>query len=120
MNVSNIYVTGILSPIKRKSLPEIAKVVGINSSQSLHHFIANSPWSVEELGRRRLRLTLEALKDQKITVVIDETGDRKKRCVRGATTVRSPADFESAKERAPRREQKLIMYLDKIWEVSEK
>ncbi len=78
MNVSNIYVTGILSPIKRKSLPEIAKVVGINSSQSLHHFIANSPWSVEELERRRLRLTLKALKDQKITVVIDETGDRKK------------------------------------------
>ena len=34
---------GIISPIKRKSLPEIAKVVGINSSQSLHHFIANSP-----------------------------------------------------------------------------
>ena len=68
---------GIVSPIKRKSLPEIAKVVGINSSQSLHHFIANSPWSLEELERIRLRLTLEALKDQKITVVIDETGGRK-------------------------------------------
>ena len=87
MNVSNIYVTGIVSPIKRKSLPEIAKVIGISSPQSLHHFIANSPWSVEKLERRRLRLTLEALKDHKITVVIDETGDRKKRCVRGATTV---------------------------------
>jgi len=94
-------VTGIVSPIKRKSLPEIAKVIGISSPQSLHHFIANSPWSVEKLERRRLRLTLEALKDHKITVVIDETGDRKKRC--------DPADFESAKERAPRREQKLIM-----------
>ena len=34
---------GIVSPIKRKSLPEIAKVVGINSYQSLHHFLANSP-----------------------------------------------------------------------------
>ena len=32
---------GIISPIKRKSLPEIAKVVGINSSQSLHHFLAS-------------------------------------------------------------------------------
>lgn len=69
---------GIISPIKRKSLPEIAKVVGIFSSQSLHHFIANSPWSVEELKARRLTLTLEALKGKKITVVIDETGDRKK------------------------------------------
>jgi SRSO17 transposase len=32
---------GIIAPIKKKSLPEIAKVVGINSAQSLHHFIAN-------------------------------------------------------------------------------
>jgi SRSO17 transposase len=32
---------GIVSSIKRKSLPEIAKVVGINSSQSLHHFLAS-------------------------------------------------------------------------------
>ena len=69
---------GIVSSIKRKSLPEIAKVVGINSSQSLHHFLANSPWSVTELKQRRLTLTLKALKEQKITVVIDETGDRKK------------------------------------------
>ena len=69
---------GIISPIKRKSLPEIAKVVGISSPQSLHHFIANSPWSVEELKKRRLNLTLKALNEEKITVVIDETGDRKK------------------------------------------
>ena len=61
MNVSNIYVTGIISPIKRKSLPEIAQVVGINSPQSLHHFIANSPWSVEELKKRRLSSTKKAL-----------------------------------------------------------
>ena len=69
---------GIISPIKRKSLPEIAKVVGISSPQSLHHFLANSPWSVEELKERRLTLTLEALKEEKIIVVVDETGDRKK------------------------------------------
>jgi len=29
---------GIIAPLKRKSLPEIARVVGINSAQSLHHF----------------------------------------------------------------------------------
>ena len=69
---------GIISTIKRKSLPEIAKIVGINSAQSLHHFIANSPWSVEELRQRRLTLTLRALNEQKITLIIDETGDRKK------------------------------------------
>ena len=69
---------GIISSIKRKSLPEIAKTVGIISAQSLHHFIANSPWSVDELKEKRLRKILKALKGQEITVVIDETGDRKK------------------------------------------
>ena len=66
---------GIISAIKRKSLPEISKVVGISSAQSLHHFIANSPWSVEELEERRLSLTLKALKEQKITVIIDENSN---------------------------------------------
>jgi SRSO17 transposase len=69
---------GIVSPIKRKSLPEIAKIVGIKSSQSLHHFLANSPWSVSQLKETRLRKTLAALKGKEIIVVIDETGDRKK------------------------------------------
>lgn len=68
---------GIISQIKRKSLPEIAKVVGISSPQSLHHFLANSPWSATKLTEKRLTLTLEALRNQKITVIIDETGDRK-------------------------------------------
>jgi SRSO17 transposase len=69
---------GILSPIKRKSLPEIAKVVGISSPQSLHHFLSNSPWSARELKERRLARTLKALKAKKIIVIIDETGDRRK------------------------------------------
>jgi len=69
---------GIISPIKRKSLPEIAKVVSINSAQSLHHFIANSDWSVEQLRSRRLARIKKALRGNAITVVIDETGDRKK------------------------------------------
>jgi SRSO17 transposase len=69
---------GIISEIKRKSLPEIAKIVGINSAQSLHHFIAKSPWSIIEMKQRRLSKTQKALKGKKIIVVIDETGDRKK------------------------------------------
>jgi SRSO17 transposase len=69
---------GIISPIKRKSLPEIAKITGINSAQSLHHFLAQSPWSVIEIRERRFSKTLLALKGKKIIVIIDETGDRKK------------------------------------------
>lgn len=69
---------GIISTLKRKSLPEIAKVVSINSAQSLHHFIANSDWAVDKLKNRRLNKLKKILNGQAITVVIDETGDRKK------------------------------------------
>ena len=70
--------SGIISAIRRKSLPEIAKVVSINSAQSLHHFIANSEWSVSELKSRRLAKIKKTLNGNAITIVIDETGDRKK------------------------------------------
>ncbi len=69
---------GIMSPIKRKSLPEIAKVVSIKSAQSLHHFLANSDWSVSKLKSQRLNKLKRELDGNAITVVIDETGDRKK------------------------------------------
>lgn len=62
------------------SLPEIAKIFRMKSPQSLHHFLANSSWSVNELDNRRLNQIKKILSGQKITVVIDETGagDRKK------------------------------------------
>ena len=69
---------GIISSLPRKSLPEIAKTVGMISAQSLHHFIANSPWSVDEIKSKRLSKILKALNGQAITVVIDAPGDRKK------------------------------------------
>lgn len=69
---------GIMAPIQRKSLPEIAKVVRMKSSQSLHHFLANSEWSVNKLRSRRLNKIKKALGGKAITVVVDETGDRKK------------------------------------------
>ena len=69
---------GIISEIKRKSLHEMAKVVGLKSAQSLHHFLSQSPWEVSELRKQRLSKILALLKENSLTVVIDETGDRKK------------------------------------------
>ena len=69
---------GIISTVSRKSLPEISRVTGINSAQSLHHFIASSPWSVERMREKRLEKTLKALQGKAIKVIIDETGDRRK------------------------------------------
>lgn len=69
---------GMISELKRKSLPAIAKVVGLDNAQPLHHFLSNSPWDVNGIRQRRIQLLLQALKGQSIIVCIDETGDKKK------------------------------------------
>jgi SRSO17 transposase len=69
---------GLISDLKRKSLPEIAKIVGLENHQNLHHFLTESPWSVAELRSTRLKLILQVLQERKITLIIDETGDPKK------------------------------------------
>lgn len=69
---------GMISEVPRKSLPAIAHAVGLTSDQGLHHCLTESPWSVVAVQKRRLALILQQLKGKAITLVIDETGDRKK------------------------------------------
>lgn len=69
---------GMVSEISRKSLPAIARAVGLPNDQVLHHCLTASPWSVACAQRRRLSLILQQLKGRSMTLVIDETGDRKK------------------------------------------
>jgi SRSO17 transposase len=45
---------------------------------SLHHFISQSPWQAEDLEKRRLKIILAILEEREISVIIDETGDKKK------------------------------------------
>jgi SRSO17 transposase len=68
---------GLISEVKRKTLPAIARAVGTNS-QALHHFLTNAPWSVTPFRERRLQVTKSALAGRSITVCVDDTGDRKK------------------------------------------
>ncbi|MEG4591149.1 transposase [Microcoleus sp. F8_C2] len=44
----------------------------------MHHFLSKSPGSAKQLRSQRLEYTLQKLKCQKIFVIIDETGERKK------------------------------------------
>lgn len=69
---------GMISPIKRKTLPEIARIVGLENEQSLHHFLTKSPWEEKELRKQRLSLILQRLQGKRIFLIIDETGDKKK------------------------------------------
>jgi hypothetical protein len=69
---------GLISDLKRKSLPEIAKIVGLEDAEGLDHFLTEAPWSVGELRNRRLKLILNLINGEEIMVIIDETGDKKK------------------------------------------
>ena len=69
---------GMISEIKRKSLPAIAKAVGLDNHQNLHHFLTESPWTVQQLRQKRLELILKVLHGRAIILLIDETGDCKK------------------------------------------
>lgn len=69
---------GLLADLPRKSLPAIAKAVAHTDAQSLHHFLAVSPWHTSTLRQRRLALLKQHIGDRPFTLCIDETGDRKK------------------------------------------
>jgi SRSO17 transposase len=69
---------GCISELKRKTLPEIGKIVGLDNQQGLHHFLTKSPWDIEQLRALRLELILQVLKGRPIILIIDETGDKKK------------------------------------------
>jgi len=60
----------MISELKRKSLPAIAKAVDWKP-QPLHHFLANSPWDVADVRRMRTVVTL-ALQEREIILCIDE------------------------------------------------
>jgi SRSO17 transposase len=72
----------MISDIKRKTLPAISRVVGLSNEQGLLHFLTESPWKLEQLRLARLSVILQVLAGREITLIIDETGDRKK----GSTT----------------------------------
>lgn len=69
---------GMISEIKRKSLPEIARVVGIKDGQSLHNFWRDTPWNVKAFREMRLWLIKVSIGEQPIKLCIDETGDEKR------------------------------------------
>jgi SRSO17 transposase len=63
----------MISELKHKTLPAIARAVGLENEQGLHHLLTKSPWSVTRLRQTRLKLILELLKGQALILLIDET-----------------------------------------------
>lgn len=69
---------GMTSEIKRKSLPAIARLCGIANEQGLLHFLTDAPWQTSALELERLNLINQVVCGRPLTLIIDETGDRKK------------------------------------------
>ncbi|SRR5579883_791100 len=69
---------GMLSPLARKTLPEIAKITGLKDGQSLHHFLRDAAWKIEQLRAIRVHLIRAQIGSRPISLCIDATGDVKK------------------------------------------
>jgi SRSO17 transposase len=69
---------GLISDIRRKTLPAIVRVLGLRNQQGLHRFPSHSPWQAEALRERHLSLILRLLHGRLITLIVEESGDQKK------------------------------------------
>lgn len=78
------YCTGLLLPGERKSIePMAARLAGDNvrrMHQSLHHVVADAPWSDEAVLDRSLDFVISAMlrRDPVVAWVVDDTGFPKK------------------------------------------
>jgi len=62
---------GRISDIKRKTLPAIAEIMGLENAQGLPHFLTQLPWEAQAYIRQRLELILRIVKNRKIVIIID-------------------------------------------------
>ena len=69
---------GLLSNLPRKSLPAIARFLGLADAQGLHHMLTSEHLSTEAMRQVRLALIRKAISERPLTLLVDETGDRKK------------------------------------------
>src|ERR1022692_781068 len=83
-----LYCTGLLLPGERKSVePMAARLAPDNvrrMHQSLHHIVADAPWSDEEMLAQVRRYVLPTMEKQNPVVcwIVDDTGFRKKGIIR--------------------------------------
>ena len=69
---------GLLAQLPRKSLPALARFLELPNPQRLHHLLTTPHLSTADIEHRRIQLLREALGSRPLTLMIDETGARKK------------------------------------------
>ena len=55
---------GMISELPRKSLPQIARIVGLKDGQGLHHLLRDAVWDVNAFREMRLWLTKITIGEQ--------------------------------------------------------
>ncbi len=78
MKPSNCYIWAWSAKLNVNHYLPSPSSVGLDNHQSLHHFLSESPWSVQQLRQKRLELILKVLNGRTLILLIDETGDCKK------------------------------------------
>lgn len=70
------YINALLSETQRKNVARLAEKVVEQDYQDLHHFLAESPWNVDELNECRISLmkTSKGFPSAKAALIIDDNG----------------------------------------------
>ena len=68
-----LYLRGLLGPGERKSIEPIAERVAPGKSQSLHHFIAVSPWDLEHFEATLVQKAQALVGGRDAVLIIDDT-----------------------------------------------
>lgn len=68
-----LYLRGLLGPGERKSIEPIAERVAPGKSQSLHHFIAVSPWDLERFEATLVQKAQALVGGRDAVLIVDDT-----------------------------------------------
>lgn len=68
---------GLLSELPRKTPPALARFLGLPNAQGLHHMLTTDHLDTQALRQARTERLRAAIGSRPVTLMIDETGDRK-------------------------------------------
>ena len=73
-----VYLRGLLSDSRRKSVEPMAARVAPGETQQLHHFVSTSPWELEPLETMLAKKADELVGGEKALLIVDDTALVKK------------------------------------------
>src|SRR5690349_18411980 len=72
------YLTGLLSPVKRKNSWQLAEQAGERSPDGIQRLLNNALWDADQVRDDLREYVIEHLADETAVLVVDETGFLKK------------------------------------------